>query len=377
MAKDRAKQSVDLLSALESSLEEFLVNIDPPANQMEEISRLKSLLARTQNALSEQQSAFSVIFENSPYISVIVDQQKRVRDINRVGMTFAGRDKETLLNLLGGEVFSCLNASKDKGCGTNKECRRCPVRTRVNHTFRTGEKIFDGEGQLTFVRDNQQIDLNILVSTTPIKFENEDMVLVTIIDATEQKNTEKKLVASNSSLHGYIFEIEKLEEQLREQAVRDPLTKLYNRRYLHESFTRELARTSRNDSFLSLLLIDIDHFKKINDDHGHLAGDFVLQTLGGILIDMIRTEDYPIRYGGEEFMLLLPGVSLKKARERGEALRQSVDAYNFRYENIKLNVTISIGVSCTTEDGNTLSDLINRADTALYEAKSHGRNRVI
>ncbi|HLY45064.1 MAG TPA: diguanylate cyclase [Stellaceae bacterium] len=169
----------------------------------------------------------------------------------------------------------------------------------------------------------------------------------------------------------------KLRDQLRDQSIRDPLTGMFNRRYLLETCRREFARAARTQQSVGVLSIDIDHFKTYNDSHGHDAGDVVLRAVGGCLATLFRTEDVPCRFGGEEFVVILPGANLEAAARRAEHLRGQVAALIVRYRNKDLpSITISIGVAAFPEAGDTPETVLRVADEALYRAKANGRNRV-
>jgi len=193
----------------------------------------------------------------------------------------------------------------------------------------------------------------------------------------ELRLREQELLAANKTLLGNLREIAGLQQQLHEQANHDPLTNLYNRRYLDNALIHELARSRRKEQALSLIMIDIDHFKKINDRHGHQAGDEVLVELARILGQMARTYDVACRYGGEEFLLLLPGMPLATARERGEQLRAAFAAQQVPFADALLQTTISLGIATFPEHGDSPDQLIRHADYALYQAKHDGRNRVV
>jgi len=171
-------------------------------------------------------------------------------------------------------------------------------------------------------------------------------------------------------------ELRALQTQLREQATRDPLTGLYNRRYLDETLRRELDRAGREGHPLSILMVDVDHFKRLNDTYGHPAGDEVLRTLGRLLQHHARSSDIPCRYGGEEFVVVLPDMPLEAARKRAERVRQDFADLRIAFGGAELVATLSIGVSSYPGHGNTADELIRAADLALYEAKQSGRNRV-
>ncbi|NJP04508.1 MAG: diguanylate cyclase [Chloroflexaceae bacterium] len=169
-----------------------------------------------------------------------------------------------------------------------------------------------------------------------------------------------------------------LREQLHEQAIRDPLTGLFNRRYLNETLRRELSRAQRHQHPLSIMMLDIDHFKSYNDRYGHDGGDVLLQAMGDFLPQQTRKEDVACRFGGEEFTLILPGASLEDTIRRAEKLRADVCLLQVYHQGRPLDsITISLGIACFPLHGNTSEQLIRVADAALYRAKAAGRNRVM
>jgi len=169
-----------------------------------------------------------------------------------------------------------------------------------------------------------------------------------------------------------------LRETLQEQSIRDPLTGLHNRRFLEDSLVRELARAKRKTQPLSIILLDIDHFKRINDTFGHGAGDMVLRRLGLVLQAYVRESDIACRVGGEEFSLLLPEGPLQIATQRAEDIRKAVNELTLKHEEQDLGaVTVSLGVATFPDHGTTADALIRAADKVLYDAKHKGRNRVV
>ncbi|MFM9862968.1 MAG: diguanylate cyclase [Micropepsaceae bacterium] len=169
----------------------------------------------------------------------------------------------------------------------------------------------------------------------------------------------------------------KLRDQLRDQSIRDVLTGLFNRRYLLETARREFQRAARNGQPVSVISIDVDHFKKFNDNHGHDAGDTVLRAVGEAMTATFRGEDVACRFGGEEFVALLPGASLHDAKARAEDLRTKIEAITVRYGDGNLpRITISAGVASFPDFGNGVMEVLKVADAALYVAKNNGRNRV-
>jgi len=170
----------------------------------------------------------------------------------------------------------------------------------------------------------------------------------------------------------------KLREALRTQSIRDALTGLYNRRFLEETLDREVRRAARGAQSLGLLMIDLDHFKKFNDTYGHDAGDAVLRETGQFLAKGIRAEDFVCRFGGEEFVVILPTGSVEVAQARGERLRAKMREMNITHQGRSLGmVTISVGVAAFPQHGTSPKELMAAADAALYEAKRRGRDQVV
>jgi len=156
----------------------------------------------------------------------------------------------------------------------------------------------------------------------------------------------------------------------------DGLTQIFNKRYFSEALGREIARASRYRRELSMVMFDLDHFKQVNDTHGHLAGDAVLKTLSLTIKAKIRTEDIFARYGGEEFAIILPEIDGHNAHQFSEKIRRIVETTEFRFEGTLIPVTISMGVATLDPEEPNPAALIKRADECLYEAKAAGRNCV-
>lgn len=167
-------------------------------------------------------------------------------------------------------------------------------------------------------------------------------------------------------------------EKMAEMATVDELTRLYNRRYCIEALGRDMARAQRHGIGLVVSIMDLDHFKKINDTHGHSAGDMVLSEIGKILKKWARQGDLVCRYGGEEFVVIMPDTGLEGGKAACERLREMVEEYPFEYEASQFQVTISIGIAAHSgSKDQSPMDLIKKADDALYAAKNAGRNRVV
>jgi len=169
----------------------------------------------------------------------------------------------------------------------------------------------------------------------------------------------------------------RLRESLRAQAVRDSLTGLYNRRYMEQALEREVLRAARSGRSVGVIMLDLDHLKNFNDTHGHEAGDLLLRTLGDYLVTHVRAEDIACRYGGEEFVVILPEASPAMSRARAEELWKGVQGLNVNFHGQLLRgVSASVGVAAFPLHGKTVPDLMRAADAAMYAAKRDGRDRV-
>ena len=184
------------------------------------------------------------------------------------------------------------------------------------------------------------------------------------------------LKQAEAELRAQLHTIEQLQNTLREQAIRDPLTELYNRRYLQEALAHEQARADRKGYSISFLLIDADHFKLVNDRCGHDTGDIILRALANLFVLETRKGDLVFRYGGEEFLIVLVDLQADVAGQRADQLRRKVEATSFHAGAYYVSLTVSIGVSAYPTHGFTIDTALHAADTALYSAKGNGRNQV-
>lgn len=209
-------------------------------------------------------------------------------------------------------------------------------------------------------RDGSAIDIEAHSST--MEMGGKTVLISLMIDITERTRVES--------------EVRALQDQLREQAIRDPLTGLYNRLPLNEFFDRELRVAVRRRQPISIVLGDLDHFKAVNDTYGHLAGDEALKVFGDLIRRSYRGSDIPCRYGGEEFLILLPDMTLERAYRRTERLRETLEATPVIYGASTIRLTGSFGVATFPQHGKTREALIAAADQALYAAKNGGRNQV-
>jgi diguanylate cyclase (GGDEF)-like protein len=195
---------------------------------------------------------------------------------------------------------------------------------------------------------------------------------------SEQRLSQGQLaLAMGEAIKLSLFNL-RLQEKLREQATHDPLTGLFNRRYLEDSLDRELHRARRKESVLSLVMLDLDHFKQFNDSFGHDAGDLMLREIGKVLGAALRHSDIACRYGGEEFVLVFPDSALADTSKRLEAIRVLIKGLEIRHgDRLIGTMTVSAGIAASPDHGTTAPELLRAADEALYAAKEGGRDRLV
>jgi diguanylate cyclase (GGDEF)-like protein/PAS domain S-box-containing protein len=282
-----------------------------------------------------------LIDNSSDAIEVIDPATLRLLDVNETQCRELGYSREELLSMKITDIDPALNANLLKVI--EEQIRKTGAARFESVHRRKDGSTFPVEVSVKLVELDKPYALNI------------------VRDITQRKLAEA--------------EVQKLQEELREQAVRDPLTGLYNRRYLDETMGRELVRAARYGHPIGIVMCDIDHFKAINDTHGHLVGDEVLRVFAELLRKNSRGSDIVCRFGGEEFLLLLPDMPPDVAHQRAEQLRASLATLQIGKEVIRL--TASFGVAAFPENGKTMDSLIGAVDAAMYQAKEAGRDRVV
>jgi len=230
--------------------------------------------------------------------------------------------------------------------------------------------------QLETITDSSKHCFAITVSTA----ESVLGIFVIILQHNESaQSSETKWMMANGVVEHYSLALAnvRLREALRLEAIRDPLTDLFNRRYMEEALLREARRAHRNHTEIGIIMLDIDHFKILNDTYGHEAGDIVLQHLGALLLKMVRGGDIACRYGGEEFLLILPDFSSSAVEQRAQNLLKQIRALRIPYQGEELTVTVSMGVAIFPEHGTDVQEIVSIADRTLYQAKHAGRNQIM
>jgi len=297
--------------------------------------------------------ARDIVMDHIPQLVVVMDAHDLIIDANEVAESWAGIPKVEMIGKDPLQVF--------------KEWPQFLNRMLVTEETRE-EVTLSGE-------PTRIVELMVI----PIKNKNDGTLngrVVVAHDITERKQIENDVTDMNEILWGKIEEVESLRAQLQEQAIRDPLTGLFNRRFFSEALEKEFSKAARENSSLSVILLDVDHFKKFNDTYGHKCGDFVLQSLAKFLNDNVRKGDIICRFGGEEFVILMPNADTNAAQERAELLRKQFEKTLFEYDDKKLKCTFSAGVASFPSHASQSELLLSRADQALYHSKANGRNCV-
>ncbi len=284
---------------------------------------------------------------------LVLDMQNRVVDINPAMETMLGH-KPT--SLIGKGVSDILKAWMDQ-----TDSVLIGDKTRIELRLPNSP--------------SRYLDLRV----TPLHDARENVTgrLMVFRDVTDRKQAEKKLRLANDQLQTQLIEIGILQSKLRAQAIRDSLTNLFNRRYLDETLDRELERAARENYPVCVIMIDLDHFKLVNDTYGHEAGDVVLKTLADTLSLHCRRGDFACRFGGEEFVVVMPNIASDVAYQRADELRKTLNSMQIPYGRFLLNATISMGIACYPSNGEERESILRAADQAMYAAKKAGRNHIL
>ena len=246
-------------------------------------------------------------------------------------------------------------------------------RGRAHHVSKSG-----AEPACRHVGDGQQSSMCV-----PMLAQGEALGVLHLVGAAGQDDRVFSLVAQRLAVAAaescaLALASIRLREKLADQSLRDALTGLYNRRYAEETFEREIARAKREASVVSVLMLDLDHFKRFNDEFGHDAGDTALREAATVLVESVRTSDVVSRVGGEEFLVLLPGASLEATLRKSEAIRDRLKGLELFHRGRRLPpLTFSAGAATYPAHGETPEALLRAADKALYEAKHAGRDRTV
>ena len=293
------------------------------------------------------------VLEHIPEMVFVIDAQDRVLDANSVAQKTLGKPLD---EMFGGDVLDVFHEWP-----------------QLINSFL---KAHEAHEEIQIPGDPPRT-LEINVSALYNRFQQLDGRIIVAHDITDSKWLENDLLYANQALEKQLEDIKHLREELEEQAIRDPLTNVYNRRFLLDAMDRELAQAARNENPASVVILDIDFFKQFNDTYGHRCGDFVLQYIANFLNERIRRGDVLCRYGGEEFVIFMPNAPIEAAYQRAETLRSEIANSFLEYEDLHLKTSFSAGVAGFPMHGDTSDAILNASDKALYQAKNSGRNRVV
>jgi diguanylate cyclase (GGDEF)-like protein/PAS domain S-box-containing protein len=296
--------------------------------------------------------ARSTVMEHIPEMVFVVDAHDRVLDANPVARKMLNKSMDEIIGRSPSEVF-----------------RHWP---ELINRFLTAEETHE-EIQIPGTPPRT---VELVISHLYNRFNKVEGRVIVAHDVTEHKWLENDLKYANEVLKAQLAEIELLRAKLQEQAIRDPLTNVYNRRYMAEFLDQEIARAERENYPVSIAIMDMDYFKQFNDNYGHKCGDVVLQAFANFLVEHTRKSDVVCRYGGEEFVILMPNAPLEVSYERVETWRQDFSESAIPYDAFKFSTTFSAGVAAFPEHGPTGDATLQAADQALYHSKNIGRNRV-
>jgi diguanylate cyclase (GGDEF)-like protein/PAS domain S-box-containing protein len=284
--------------------------------------------------------ARDIVMDHIPELVLVLDAHDRILDLNRMMEKWLGKSKEEVIGRDPLEVFRHWPQMLNRMLFSREETR-------------------------------QEIELP---GTPPIMLE---LVVTPIFDKESGQLSGRVIVGHDITERKQLEnDREQLTQKLAEQATRDPLTGAFNRRFLAEALDKEVAKARRENTLLSIIMMDVDHFKKFNDTYGHKCGDFVLKDLANFLIDNSRQGDIVCRYGGEEFAILMPNAGETDAFDRAEAWRQTYSTKELNFEGSQLHTTFSAGVATHSMDEAEGEKILHAADFALYQSKSNGRNQV-
>lgn len=277
-------------------------------------------------------------------------------------------------------VYSNSRDVLDGACAWNGETYHTHIKPEACWSLRRGRAYAFGESEINFACEHVEPHDGHPYFCLPILAHGETVGLMHLRPSegtgTEEFLATRKLAQMAAEQISLAIANARMRDQLHDQSVRDPLTGLFNRRHFTESLRKQVDAAARKKAVFSLVSVDVDHFKKFNDNHGHDAGDMVLRAVGSALEGACDGNELACRLGGEEFMILLPEMATEQAVERAETIRTAVEGIAVRYgEKTLPRITISLGVASYPDQGAIPQDLMKSADDALYDAKAKGRNQ--
>jgi diguanylate cyclase (GGDEF)-like protein len=325
--------------------------------------------------ISDMAKQLNSVLETTPLLKTILAKTAELLGSTKCAIFNLSKDKKNLhlVDAIGYEndKLSNLNLSCDEKSGLLGVCAQ--------------EGRFYSRAALSDDYNKRDILKNDKLETQfcqPITYADEILAVISIADAREGISDEYiiGILSTMANLGAVALTNTKLVEKIKDQSIRDSLTGLYNHQYFQESLTKALSNAVTNQKPLGFIIIDLDHFKKLNDTYGHQVGDLGLKKLAHLLKSKARADDITARYGGEEFVFAAPGLNLGETARLAEEIRKEFEDITLEFEDVKTKCTLSAGVSAYSPDETKAvrrNVLIRIADKALYEAKEKGRNRVV
>jgi len=302
--------------------------------------------------LKESNAFLNTMLENLVSAVFLVDKNICIQSFNDSFKALFHKPEDKILGELCGNALGCVyTVDEAKRCGDTSNCQHCTLRDSLLKAFTNKVPTYKAQLFRKFYINHKEFTKYFLYSSKYVTYNNKEMVLVIVDDITELMEASLKL---------------------KEMAITDGLTQLYNHKHSYYKLEEEITRASRYGNRLSIIMFDIDHFKDINDAHGHQTGDKTLVTVSQVIKNNLRDIDHVGRYGGEEFIVILPQTGLGNAYITAERIRRAIESARFEKANIK--ITISGGV-VEFQDENALT-LIGKADELLFKAKQKGRNTI-
>lgn len=341
---------------------------------------MRNTIKEREKRLKEEQTYLETLLLEMGEGVIVLDNSKRVKFANKRFLEMTGYSEKEIRGIELLEIFDPNERESIKNrleeCIKNEECK---VRISI---IAKDKRLIPTLSSIKVLRVNEEALEYLIVFSDLTEIEKKEKELEDALEEIKTLNEElnrrsQQLEIALASLDMKLFETERAKEEAEKLAITDSLTGLFNRRFLEEKLANELIRVKAFKNYLSIVMADIDHFKRINDTYGHKVGDEVLKMLGIILKANVREEDVVARYGGEEFVILLHNVSKYDAYKIAERIRIEVEETSFKEIGVLERITISFGISCFPTDGEEAIDLLRKADQALYQAKSSGRNRVV
>lgn len=337
-----------------------------------DLESLKSQVVRVSSRMVLLQKLTDKIvstFEKDQILESLLEALEQIFEVKSCYILLYDKEKNLLVAEVGFGIYEedlkKISNRVDDGIIGESLKQRVPV----------SELDFSKDYKLKEIHDNGE---NQVVVAAPLMKGNEILGVIAIKELKLKKNLtfdDIRMLSILSNLSTLALKNANLFLTVKIQSITDGLTKLYNHRYFQQFLKKEMDRARRYGNSLSIILTDIDHFKKFNDVYGHQAGDFVLAETARIVKNTIRDVDLAARYGGEEFCVIFPEIDKQKAFIAAERVRKAIESATYQWNDQELRVTTSIGVSSFPDDADEPAQLIKKVDAALYVAKESGRNR--